>query len=1190
MKKFAAILLGLIVIAAIVVLIGPSFVDWNSYKPQISAAVEAQTGRRLTIDGAIELQILPSPRLSVANVRLSNLAGTTEPEMVRLESLQVHVALQPLLTGTVQIASVTLIRPVISLERLADGTANWAFEETVDAGTSGSSAAASGSGIGGANAAVSLDGADIIDGTLIFRDGVTGQVHRFEDLDAKIAASSLNGPFSAEGSLIFQGLKSEFQVNLGKIASGRTAAAAVLDFPNAGGSVSFEGAMDLDDGPAIRGDLAIKAKDLGEFVKAVTTALGARAELPPAFAQALDVNAKIVATPKSAEVAALRVQLGDARLQGTVRATLGDITEIDATLSLGRLDLDKFGLLETGGSAAATAPAQAAAPPAGDADFTLPSDIKATVTLSADAVDIKGRTIRHLRLETRLDNGVVTVDGLTAQLPGGTDLTVTGTLYADAGLPRFIGRGDVVSDNLRTALDWLGVPLEDMAAGRLRKGVFGTDVDASPQQVQLSKWTVEIDNTSISGGLSLLLRDRPAFGLTLSIDKINLDAYLPVVKSDAKAGNQVASDGSAAMESTAKATALLSAFDANLLIQVGEATLHNTVIHEAALDATIQDGTVVIRDLSVKDFGGAALTVSGMLAGTVAQPRTDIKIMVKAKSAARLARLAGLEVTEPLKKLGGFTLESKVLGSLESLEIDAGLKMVGGRFHVKGVVEPLSSPPSLDLALNISHPKVQKLIGLLVAGFDEQGLNLGPGKLIGTIVTRPDLRMDVDTTLDVAASRLKLKGVVRPFADQPDVDATVSFEHPDIVRLIRFASRDFKPSRRDLGPLAVSFVAKGGAETIRLSDLKLTAGPAILVGAGTVALTGARPKVTFELAADTLDIDPWLPSAVAQPKGVVPAVPAKADGREWSRKRIDFTALQVADVTLEVTAKKVVYSSYIVDNAALSADLNGGKLTVHRLVGGLFGGRIDGAGRLVSTDTPTMEMSLKVEKADVRQAAVATANTGQVSGVLDYETALSSRGHSAFDLISALRGDGRFVVRDGAVEGIDLPAVSEQLKKLDRAVDFLVLAQRAMNGGTTPFESLTGSYVITDGVLRSDDVTLTSSVAAGRTSAVINLPPQEMDVQSRFWLAEHANSPPIGVRQVGPLSNPRTVLDVEKMQAYVLQRVVQRGILRQFGDVKKPDAAPLTPVQKEDPVPALPGLDSFKPKDALQGILKGLLK
>jgi hypothetical protein len=189
-------------------------------------------------------------------------------------------------------------------------------------------------------------------------------------------------------------------------------------------------------------------------------------------------------------------------------------------------------------------------------------------------------------------------------------------------------------------------------------------------------------------------------------------------------------------------------------------------------------------------------------------------------------------------------------------------------------------------------------------------------------------------------------------------------------------------------------------------------------------------------------------------------------------------------------------------------------------------------------------------------------------------------------MVSSLQGTGKVTVRDGVVEGIDLEAVSEQLKKLDGALDFLVLAQKAMNGGSSPIDRLSGTYTITDGILRSDDIILRSRTASGKARAVINLPSQEVDVQSRFWLSEHLNSPPIGVRHVGPLTNPRMVLDIEKLQAYVLQRVVQRGILRQFGGAKIPDAERTVPVETNK----LPALDKIKPREALQSILKGLMK
>jgi len=75
LRKLLYTFISLIVLILASLLIGPSFFDWNTYKPQIVAAVKDALGRELRIDGNLDFMILPSPALSVSRVSLENVQG-----------------------------------------------------------------------------------------------------------------------------------------------------------------------------------------------------------------------------------------------------------------------------------------------------------------------------------------------------------------------------------------------------------------------------------------------------------------------------------------------------------------------------------------------------------------------------------------------------------------------------------------------------------------------------------------------------------------------------------------------------------------------------------------------------------------------------------------------------------------------------------------------------------------------------------------------------------------------------------------------------------------------------------------------------------------------------------------------------------------------------------------------------------
>ncbi|WP_275096668.1 AsmA family protein [Sedimenticola hydrogenitrophicus] len=124
-------ILILLLILTPLVLIGILMsLDFNQYKPQVVAEVEALTGRKLTIEGDLELSISLRPSIEVSGVSLANAPWGSTERMASIGQLAVQVELLPLLSGDVRVTRLIARQADILLESNAKGEANWQFKKS----------------------------------------------------------------------------------------------------------------------------------------------------------------------------------------------------------------------------------------------------------------------------------------------------------------------------------------------------------------------------------------------------------------------------------------------------------------------------------------------------------------------------------------------------------------------------------------------------------------------------------------------------------------------------------------------------------------------------------------------------------------------------------------------------------------------------------------------------------------------------------------------------------------------------------------------------------------------------------------------------------------------------------------------------------------------------------------------------
>lgn|GEM_PF-3112823 len=176
-----------------------------------------------------------------------------------------------------------------------------------------------------------------------------------------------------------------------------------------------------------------------------------------------------------------------------------------------------------------------------------------------------------------------------------------------------------------------------------------------------------------------------------------------------------------------------------------------------------------------------------------------------------------------------------------------------------------------------------------------------------------------------------------------------------------------------------------------------------------------------------------------------------------------------------------------------------------------------------------------------------------VSGTGELSLDLGSRGNDLEALLSSLRGNMAFMVRDGVLHGVNIPRLIQDAYALLRGQGGL---GGEMGEEHTEFSQMSGSYTVRQGIARSEDLVLLSPLVTLRGNMEADLPRSRMDARTRVRVTEAFRARDgsrvedmvrleIPLRISGPLDNLRYSLDVEALGRDLLR---QRGreILERF--------------------------------------------
>lgn len=132
MIKFFKILISTVVLLLLVVAVGGyvfiKTFDFNRYKGMVTELVSKELGRKLVIKGDASIGISLVPTIVLEDVELANATWAQNPQMVKIEKLEITFAIMPLFHKQIEIDNINLVRPQIDLEVSKQGQENWIFE------------------------------------------------------------------------------------------------------------------------------------------------------------------------------------------------------------------------------------------------------------------------------------------------------------------------------------------------------------------------------------------------------------------------------------------------------------------------------------------------------------------------------------------------------------------------------------------------------------------------------------------------------------------------------------------------------------------------------------------------------------------------------------------------------------------------------------------------------------------------------------------------------------------------------------------------------------------------------------------------------------------------------------------------------------------------------------------------------
>lgn len=305
-----------------------------------------------------------------------------------------------------------------------------------------------------------------------------------------------------------------------------------------------------------------------------------------------------------------------------------------------------------------------------------------------------------------------------------------------------------------------------------------------------------------------------------------------------------------------------------------------------------------------------------------------------------------------------------------------------------------------------------------------------------------------------------------------------------------------------------------------------------------------KPYITFDLSLDRIDLDRYLPPP-AQEETADEKKPGASDPK---REKKDYTALRRLVMKGALRAAEMKARGIRVEDLSLKVSGKNGRFRADPLTLKLYQGDLSGKGLLdVSRDIPRSKLDIRAKDVQVNPLLRDFMEKDFLEGTFRGALNLAMAGDDAENIKRTLNGEGDLIFADGAIKGIDLTAMVQNVEAA------FGLAEKGEKRPRTDFSKFHVPFRISNGVFITRETALISPLLRVDAAGKANLVEETLDfrVNPKFVASlkgqgdrKDRTGVAVPVLVSGSFSSPSFRPDLERMLQKELSEPTQfKGLL-----------------------------------------------